>query len=224
MEMIQKITMAKLKTVAASYTAVEFKPYVDDFTIDKLAELLTGFTAAELKAYVTTLTYAKLKEMVNTHELKSDALKKYEAAWLKTFVGVGAATMGHLTGISINLVSAQISGGHDRATFVAYIAANYPGTTQRRGVITQTDNANPITHVHYTLYYQNGDVMTTTGYKSLIVGLIGTEDHWKGVMNTALWKTLKNLTFEKAGGVRIEGGGYGFYYNGGTQVDTAFPL
>jgi hypothetical protein len=163
--------------------------------------------------------------MVKDKELKADALKKYGGAWLKTFEGVGEDSKNHLLNIHIN-GSNVISGGHDKATFEAYLNAkiNVP-TGQKRGTWT-VQKAGTISEVTYTLYYADGTVRGT-GFKTLINDLTTTIDTWADRANKALWKAIKDKTFAKgtpAFSVSADGYTFGGFYNlPKTVVDTFYP-
>ena len=218
------LTGADLKDLLSQFTAAELKQLATELGDPALKDLLSKFPAADLKAYRTTVGPARLTELVTVKKLKADALHRYGAAFLKTFVGANNATMNHLVTAHFN-AEGKVSGAHDEQVFLAFINRRYAGGQQRYGSITHNPGAAAVYSVLYETYAADGTVMNT-GSKTLIQGLVGSRAAWQERFNAGIWEAIRALTFPAAGGnfaASVGGLSCAGYYNAGTHVDTVYP-
>lgn len=224
------LSAVQLGDYLGSYNASELKTRFDDLGKPALADFLKKFTAAEFKVYETTVGYERLKTLVVEKKLKSDALFKYKADWLKVFVGAGPNALAHVLNIYTK-GDGVISGGHDTAVFTGElnrIIRGAPPPPQTNGAVINVvaDNAN-FRKVTYRTFNPDG-TPRATGSKTLMKGLSTQPAVWTGRANEAIWKSIRTLAFDRTsdawsgtsdGGIAFGG----FYTDPRVEVETFYP-
>jgi hypothetical protein len=242
--LVKNLTALKLKDLMSAYSEGQIKTILTQLGIDPLKDIMNTFTGAEFKAYVGTVGAPRLNELLLTYKLKATALKKYTAAWLKTFVGANQSTMNHLLGIS-QKGDGVISGGHDDEVFTPFLDAIVDSYTfendegedetydMSRGRVTNSYSRPKYEKVFYTTHRVNeeGDDQEdwASGSKTLITDLQSKQADWLKLANEAIWNAIKAETFDpnvSAWTGRADDGTNmnGFYNKPKVAVDTFFPV
>ena len=232
-----EITVEKLKQLVTAWPVANFKVMFVSLGMPILKDMMSQFTGAELKTFITTVGTVRFDLLVKTHKIKATGLKKYTAAWLKTFVGANATTMSHLLTIYTKS-DGVISGGHDAAVFYPEIDRIIGTATFEddngdeydedisNGRVTYTQVKTNYDKVSYTTHNPDGS-NRNSGSKTLVHNLSTQQATWLKRANEAIWKAIAAETFTtgawsgtSADGIVING----FYNKPNLQVDTFFPV